>query len=59
MNNYRIEVKTWVGSSKATEGANQFITECNDQGVEILEIISHVTESEDYMSYVFIFKLKA
>ncbi|UJF27451.1 hypothetical protein [Planococcus sp. 107-1] len=59
MNNYRIEVKAWVGRNKATEGTNKFISECNDAGVKILDITTHVTETEECMTYIFIFKLEA
>jgi len=58
MNNYTIEVKRWNTHKEATEGVNEFIADCNDDDVEILDITSHVTEIEDYMTYVFIFKVR-
>ncbi|MBT2569847.1 hypothetical protein [Planococcus sp. ISL-110] len=57
MNNFRIEVKQWINAGKATQGVNEFIAECNEQNIEILDITSHVTEIEDYMTYVFVFKI--
>lgn len=56
MNNYAIEVKQWTSCAKATEGVNEFIADCNEKGIEIIETTSHVTEIEDFMTYVFIFK---
>ena len=58
MNNYTIEIKQWANYKEATEGVNEFIADCNDDDVEILDITSHVTEIEDYMTYVFIFKVR-
>lgn len=58
MNNYTIEIKQWGNHKEATEGVNEFIEICNDDDVEILDITSHVMEIEDYMTYVFIFKVR-
>ena len=58
MNDYQIEVKQWLKPRLATEGVNKFIRDCNDNDVEILEITSHVTEVEDYMTYIFVFKIR-
>ncbi|MED0665675.1 hypothetical protein P4T04_05005 [Bacillus badius] len=57
MNDYQIVIKQWTNPILATEGVNTFIQDCNDNDVEILDITSHVTEIEDFMTYVFIFKI--
>lgn len=59
MNNFIIEVKHWGSPEEATNGTNDFINYCNDNDIEILDITSHVTEIVNYMSYVFIFKVRS
>ena len=57
MNHYSIEIRQWTSHTEATEGVNNFIEECNENRIRILDITSHVTEIEDFMTYVFIFKI--
>ncbi|MFB4472725.1 hypothetical protein ACDI16_07230 [Oceanobacillus caeni] len=58
MNDYQIEMKQWSNINQATKGVNEFIEDCNNNDVEILDITTHVTEIEDFMTYVFIFKVR-
>lgn len=59
MNDFEIQVLEYASPSEATEGVNDFIHDCNNEGLEILDMTSHMTVSEDsYYSYTFIFKLK-
>ncbi|MEW9675266.1 hypothetical protein ABRT01_03620 [Lentibacillus sp. L22] len=41
MNNFKIEVKKYPNHVQATKGVNEFIQECNNNGVKILDITSH------------------
>lgn len=59
MNNFEVKVLEYLSPTKANEGVNNFIGNCNKQGLEILDMTSHVsTDSEGYYCYTFIFKLK-
>ncbi|MCM3637735.1 hypothetical protein M3152_08370 [Sporosarcina luteola] len=58
MNDFQMVVKGWYSQAEANEGLRSFIAECNYNKDEILSVTSHVTETEDGMSYVFVFKIK-
>lgn len=57
MNNFEIEVLEFNSPTNAANGVNEFINDCNDNDIEILETTSHVTGDIDSYSYTFIFKL--
>lgn len=59
LNNYRVEMKQWTNIIKAEKEVNEYIAGCNENGVKILDITTHVTEIEDFMTYVFIFKIRS
>lgn len=58
MNNFEIDIKQWYGSIEAKAEINKYIAECTDQGLEIVEVTTHVSEDDKGFSYAFIFKLK-
>lgn len=58
MNDYQVQVRQWTDIHEANKGLYEFIQGCNDNDVEILDITSHVTETDICMTYVFIFKVR-
>lgn len=59
MNNFEIKIIEFGCPIKANEGVNEFIEDCNDNDIKILDITSHVVVDNDgYYSYVFVFKLQ-
>lgn len=58
MNNFSIVVKKWYKSAEAQSGVNEFIELCNEHTVQIIDFTSHVTETEDGLTYSFVFKIK-
>lgn len=58
VNNFEIKILEFENPVEANEGVNEFICECTDEGIEILDMTSHVIVNNDgYYSYTFIFKL--
>ena len=57
MNNFEFVIKLWSYSSEAEQGLNDYIKECTDKGIKILEFDSFVTETIEGMTFTFIFKI--
>lgn len=59
MNDFEIKILEYESAEEANDCINDFIDECTEQGLEILDMKSHViVNSDGYYSYTFIFKLK-
>lgn len=58
MNNFEIEIKQWHGLRSANAAVNEYIAECTDQGLEVVEVTSHVSEDDEGYTFTFVFKLK-
>lgn len=57
MNNFRVEIKEWLSLEKANEGVNEYIEHLNNEGIEILEVTSHIVGTRGLAKYAFVFKL--
>lgn len=58
MNDFEMVIKQWHGLSSANVGLNEFIAECGNQGLKILDTTSHVSADNEGFTYTVIFKLK-
>lgn len=57
MNNFKVVVKEYFGSTHAEESVNEFIKECTEQGHKIVDITSNSFEVDGIFIYTFIFKM--
>lgn len=59
INNFEITILKWESRKLANQGVNDFIEDCNIDGIEVIEITNHINiDSEDVHSYSFVFKTK-
>lgn len=57
MNDFEFVIKMWFNGKEAEQGLNDYIAECTNKGIKILEFDSFVTETISGMTFTFIFKI--
>ncbi|MBE1557004.1 hypothetical protein [Sporosarcina limicola] len=57
MNKFEIIIEEFDSQYEANKGVNEFIRDCADTNIEVLEITSHMTAIGKNITYVFIYKV--